>query len=569
MQRSIIAYFRPHITMICVIIILHIIGVALQLDLINITRPLINVGVKQKNMDLVIQLGCEMIVLVGMYAVDRVLVSHISAKITGKVITNLRRDLYHSLLSADEGRIGSSNSGKMMTTVTSDVSSLEDYITSILTTYTYIPILLIGLVICTTSIDVRFGAIMFAVFIVIAFMILIAGKRIIPAYARQQDCLDRVNDVLKECIVGSRNIRAEGNTPYQEARFDAVNEELGKANRLVNLSTYFMQPMAAMMMNVTVVIICAIFAINSDEAIISTGNMVVLFQYVTYFLMCVPIVPFLCVVVPRMLPLKKRIYEVLSLSDDEEDGRTGHPNSNSDSALRLDSVSITRSSSTVATGLDLDIKRGEKVAIVGDNVSGKEGIPAAIMGFANVSEGKISMGDTDIMEISKGELRSSVSYVADRAQMFRDTFRNNIDPYGTCSEERMDMALDASGFRDVVESSPMGMDTLVTNEGNSISGGQRQKLAIARCLAKRSDLYIFDRCFYSLDTLSKLGVMDGIKNVLKDSTVMVVTSNVELVRDFERIIVMQNGRIIASGNDAELSKNCSVYRRLIDEGAVS
>jgi len=120
-----------------------------------------------------------------------------------------------------------------------------------------------------------------------------------------------------------------------------------------------------------------------------------------------------------------------------------------------------------------------------------------------------------------------------------------------------------------VESSPMGMDTLVTNEGNSISGGQRQKLAIARCLAKRSDLYIFDRCFYSLDTLSKLGVMDGIKNVLKDSTVMVVTSNVELVRDFERIVVMQNGRIIASGNDAELSKNCSVYRRLIDEGAVS
>ena len=566
MGKHLFGYIRPHIPMIAVILLLHVLGVYIQLGLINITMPMVDYGVKKNDVDMVIRYGLIMIGAVAVFAVDRLAVAFLSSRITGKMIGAIRRDVYSSLLSADETGRNTMADGRIMTTVTTDISATEDYLMAILNLHSFIPILMIGLLICTATIDIRFGAVMFAVFAVVSIAVYIRGKRMLPAYLNQQENLDRVTDVLKENISGVRTIRAEGKVDQQIEKFDEVNANYGKSNRVVNLSTHYLQPLTTMLMNATVVLAFVAFTLESNQVFMGTGKLLVLFQYVTYFILCVSIIPFLCVIIPRMVPLRRRMSEILTMSEGHDDQeRTESPDHDSETVVEIVGADISRGVDSRTVGLDLRIDKGELVAIVGDNVSGKDCIPAAIMGFAKVSAGTIELGGTDIRKIRRKELRSFVSYVADRAQLFRDTYRNNIDPYGTCDSERMDLALDTSRFREVVDESPEGMDTVVTNDGNSISGGQRQKLVIARCIAKRSDLYIFDRCFYSLDTESKNAVISGIRDAVRGSTAMVITSNVHLVRGFDRIFVMENGKVVASGNDESLQRSCDAYRRLLEE----
>ncbi len=566
MGKHLFGYIRPYIPMIAVILLLHMLGVYIQLDLINITMPMVDYGVKKNDVDMVIRYGLIMIGMVAVFAVDRLAVAFLSSRITGKMIRDIRRDVYSSLLSADETGRNTMADGRIMTTVTTDISAIEDYLMVILNLHSFIPILMIGLLISTTAIDIRFGAVMFVVFTVLSVAVYIRGKRMLPAYLNQQENLDRVTDVLKENISGVRTIRAEGKVAQQIEKFDEVNADYGKSNRVVNLSTYYLQPLTTMLMNVTVVMAFVAFTLESNQVFMGTGKLLVLFQYVTYFILCVSIIPFLCVIIPRMVPLRRRISEILTMSEGHDDQeRTESPDHDSETVVEIVGADISRGVDSRTVGLDLRIDKGELVAIVGDNVSGKDCIPAAIMGFAKVSAGTIELGGTDIRKVRRKELRSFVSYVADRAQLFRDTYRNNIDPYGTCDSERMDLALDTSRFREVVDESPEGMDTIVTNDGNSISGGQRQKLVIARCIAKRSDLYIFDRCFYSLDTESKNAVIGGIRDAVRGSTAMVITSNVHLVRGFDRIFVMEKGKVVASGNDESLQRSCDAYRRLLEE----
>ena len=558
------SYFRPHYPVIVAIVLLHVTGAFIQLELINITMPLINDGVHKHDIDLVFKLGAVMLGMVIVFALDRLAVSYLSSRVTGKVIKEVRKDLYRSLIhSKNVGRAAMDDS-MVMTTMTSDVSAMEDYIMAVLNMHMFIPILMVGLLISTAAVDIRFGIVMLAVLVSMVIAVSIAGKHILPAYAMQQEKLDRVNDILKENFMGSRTIRAEGRTEYQLEKFDKANEEYGGMNRKVNLSTHYMEPLTTAVLNITVVLVYAAFVLEANQEFMGAGSMLVLFQYVTYFLLCASIIPLFSVVVPRMVPLAARINSIITESAEVTDtDLTGRPDPTEDVVLSMEGVSIVKGTNNKAFGVDMIVRKGETVAVVGNGVSGKDDIPAAVLGFASVSEGTIRIGGTDITAMPRKEVVSYVSYVADRAQMFRDTFRNNIDPYGTCTEKRMERALKASKFGEVAAGCPEGLDTIVTNEGNSISGGQRQKLAIARCLAKESGLYIFDRCMYSLDTESKVHVIEGIKEIASDSAVLVITDNVSLVRNFDRIYVMKGGRMIASGDDGTLMRECGLYRSLL------
>lgn len=561
-------YLKPYWFPIVAIIFLHALAVYVQLELITFTVPIINEGVKQKDMDIVIDLGLMMLAMVGCLALNRLITSFLSSRVTGYVIRDIRRDLYRSILSADDKSDLDMPEGRVMTIFTSDLSSIEDYLMDILNTHTYIPLLLIGLLIYTIDVDYRFTFIMIGVFIVISLIVWYTGKRLSGEYMEQQRKMDRVNEILKEDITGTRTIRSNNRVDYQREKFTHANDEFGKKNRIVNLGTYFLQPLTTTIMNVSVVFICMLLALEADESMMEAGSMLVLFQYVTYFLMCVTFVPFLSTVIPRTLVITRRINRILKVGEHcRKIENEQHPDRDHDIVLSVDSATVSRDGEIILSDMDLTLSKGELVAIVGSNISGMDFLAPAIMGLSEISKGSISLGGADVSNTDSSEIRDFISYVADRAQMFRDTFQHNIDPAGTCDPVRVEDAIDASRFRDVVESSPDRMDTMVTNEGNSLSGGQRQKLAIARCLAKDSSLYIFDRCFHSLDLESKIEVIKGIRRMTADRAALIITNNVSLVNKADRIYVMDDGKIISYGNHENLISSCPEYRKLfIDEG---
>lgn len=553
-------YFRPYVAVIAVIILLHFVAVYFQLDLINITLPMINDGAKKKNIDLVLQLGGLMLLMILIYAIDRLVVSYLSSWVTGKVIRKMRRDVYSSLLRAEDTADIRMTEGSVMTVVTSDLTAIENYVMSILNSYSYVPIMLIGLLLNTVVIDLSFTLIIGAAFLFISAVVWIAGRRLLDRFTEQQECLDRVNEVLKENITGVRTIRAENKEDYQTAKFDKVNTDYGRMNRIVNMGTYYLQPFSLAVMNIVVVVVCVLFALESNEYLIEAGKMVVLFQYVAYLLACVSIIPFLSVVVPRMVPLGRRISNILSIDGVEDIGES--PDVNEEVAVEVRGGDVVKNGRMRANDLTFTIKKGEVVAIVGNDVCGKDSIAPALLGFSEISNARI--GGKDMSQLSRTGVRSYISYVADKAQLFRDSFQTNIDPSGTCDPERIAKAIEASRFSDVIAESPRGLRTLITNEGNSISGGQRQKLAIARCLAKDAELYIFDRCLHSLDLESKLAVTNGIMSMTEGKAVLIITNYVSLAHFMDRIYVMHEGTIVASGKHEELIETCQPYRDLFD-----
>ena len=392
---------------------------------------------------------------------------------------------------------------------------------------------------------------------------------VIPRYRKVQWYTDGMNRTVREGLTGVRVIRAFNAADYQNRKADEANDELTENNLYASRLLAFTRPFNGVVQNILTVLIyilCAGIILNSvtqDDALTVFSNMVVFSSYVMYVVSSFILLAHVAMGLPRAIVSGKRIREVIDTKITVVDGDVTESKED-DLCISFKDVSFAypNSSDDTLTGISFDVHRGETVAIIGQTGSGKSTILNLIPRLFDATSGTVEVDGIDVKDYDLDHLRSKIGYATQKAMLFKGTARFNIG-YGRpdCSDEEMMEAARIACIDSYLYDNN-GLDSEIEHMGSNLSGGQRQRISIARAICKKPEIYIFDDTFSALDYRTDAEVRRNIRKETSGSTILIVSQRIVTIADADRIIVISDGRIVASGKHSELMQSCDIYREM-------
>lgn len=369
---------------------------------------------------------------------------------------------------------------------------------------------------------------------------------------------------MKEKISGVRAIRAFRNQKYEEEKLEAANTEAYNASIAANAKINFLAPFSLIIMNWTVVLIYFVGTEQLQMKMASISDLLLIFQYLAYFISSIAVIPVLVNLLPKVSVSCERINALLDDKEEAPLSRSRDCNGIENGKVEFNNVIFGYSGATnVITDITFTAKPGKTTAFIGTTGSGKTTIINLLMGLYRMNSGEIKIDGKSIRDYDPDYLRSRISYGTQKAMIFQDIVYNNIAAYNkACSKERVKASCDAAKFSEVLSKLPDGLNSMMAQDGMNISGGQRQRLSLARTLAKDAAIYIFDDTFSALDTKTEASVRKNIKCMLKGKTVIMVAQKISAIADADNIIVLDKGRIAGQGTHDYLLSNCDEYREI-------
>jgi ATP-binding cassette subfamily B protein len=397
--------------------------------------------------------------------------------------------------------------------------------------------------------------------IIIAIIFSIA----LPRFARLQKLVDRLNLVTREILTGLRVIRAFGKEKHEEKKFGSANQDLTNVNLFVNRLMAILQPSMMLIMNFTMIAIVWVGAHQIDIGKLQIGNMLAFMQYAMQAIFAFLMISIIFIMVPRASVSARRIAEVLKTEPtikDPEQPRTTTEH-NGEVVFKNVSFSYAGAEEPVLCNLSFMAMPGQTTAIVGSTGSGKSTLVNLIPRFYDVSEGEIMIDGIDIRQMKQDDLRSRIGYVPQKAMLFSGTVKDNI-AYGApgAGEEAIQHASDIAQASEFIRDMEKKLDQPIAQAGANVSGGQRQRLAIARALAKKPDVYLFDDSFSALDFKTDSLLRQALKDETKGKTVIIVAQRISTIMNAEKILVLDNGKLVGEGTHPELLRSSTVYREI-------
>lgn len=557
--------FRSHIVIIAFIIILHIICVTAQVLSIGVLKPLINEGVTGKDMDGIIALGYFLVFLTVIASVTIVLTSFLASKIATKVSESLRMGIMESAVRSRriDNQIGST--ANTMTCLTSDVSAVQRYVFDFLRVYLAMPFLIIILFYFSFEENTVVSVILVSSLAVVTLITYFFAKRTRVIYQPRMESMDRVNNLLREKVEGARAIRAYGGYDYEDKKFQEASARFGNNNTKIELNNYFIPHIATAIMWVFVVFVFVYVCLIS-EGMEMAVELIIFMQYATFILSTLSIVPYLFVEAPRARVCYNRILEVTS-DVAEEPGEEPSEDRDRTYALRVSDLHrIDVFGRKALDGVSFDVKAGETVTIIGPNGCGNTALFALIFGFIEADSGTIVVDGMDTREVNSRYIRDTVAYAANSVHIFGGSLRYNLDPHGAHTDDEIMDLCRRIHLDKLVNRLPEGLDTVLTEDISSMSGGQRLLIVIARALLRDVPLYVFDNCFYSLDQDTKSCVMKTISEFCKGRSVVFVMHDTSTCAVSDTVLLMDSGRITDSGRYADLRDRSVLFREMCTEG---
>ena len=510
--------------------------------------------------------GAKMTGLAFLGMAASILVGFLASRVGAATGRDLRGKVFHKVVGFSNNEFDHFSTASLITRSTNDIQQIQLIIVMLLRIVLYAPILAIGGIFQVFQTNVSMSWIIALAVVLIALVILVLFLVAMPKFKILQTLVDKVNLVMREILTGLSVIRAFSTEKHEEERFDEANRTLTKTNLFVNRAMTFMMPVMMLIMNGVSVLIVWTGAHGIDEGQMQVGDMMAFIQYTMQIIMGFLMLCMLSIMLPRAAVAADRVEEVLGSQTVIHDPKEAKSFSGRGKGMLVfDHVSFKYpgADENVLHDITFTARTGETTAIIGSTGSGKSTLVNLIPRFYDVSKGSITLDGVDIREVTQHELREKLGYVPQKGLLFSGDIRSNIlfgNPDG--SEEEMVEAAKIAQASEFIDSKPDGYASHISQGGTNVSGGQKQRLSIARAIAKHPEVFIFDDSFSALDFKTDATLRKALKKRTKDSTVLIVAQRISTILNAEQIIVLDDGKIAGIGTHRELLKNCEVYRQI-------
>ena len=509
--------------------------------------------------------GGKMLALAAVGMIVSMIVGFLASKVGASTGRDLRGKVFHKVVEFSNGEFDKFSTASLITRSTNDIQQIQMLTVMILRMVLYAPIMGIGGVFKVFHTNVSMSWIIGLAVVLIAMVVMVLFVVAMPKFKMLQNLVDRLNLVTREILTGLSVIRAFSTEKHEEERFDKANKDLTKTNLFVNRAMTFMMPTMMLIMNAISVLIVWVGANGINDGQMQVGDMMAFIQYTMQIIMAFLMICMISIMLPRAAVSATRVDEVMTSTTLINDPKQPKHLKEGNGVVEFDHVSFRYpgAEEDVLHDISFVAKPGETTAIIGSTGSGKSTMVNLIPRFYDVTEGKITIDGEDIRNVTQHELRDQLGYVPQKGVLFSGTIASNIlygNPNG--SEETMMEAAKVAQTSEFIEEKPKRYDSRISQGGGNVSGGQKQRLSIARAIAKEPKIFIFDDSFSALDYKTDVTLRKALKEHTVNSTVIIVAQRISTILHAEQIIVLDEGKIAGIGTHKELLKNCDVYYQI-------
>ena len=510
--------------------------------------------------------GARMLGMAFVIMLAAICVTFLSARVAATLGHDLRNSIYRKVMSFSSSEYNKFSTASLITRSTNDVQQVQMVMAMMFRIVLYAPILGIGGVLKVLETDSSMTWILGVGVALIFLVIVVLFAVAMPKFTVLQKLIDRLNLVSREILTGIPVIRAFSREKHEEERFETANLKLTKTNLFVNRCMTFMMPVMMLIMNGISVLIIYTGAHAVDNGTMQVGNVMAFIQYAMQIIMSFLMITMMSIMLPRANVAALRIHEILetkvSIYDKEN---TVSPSENRRGEIEFDHVSFAYpdAGENVLTDITFKAKKGDTIAVIGSTGSGKSTLVNLIPRFYDVTEGCVKIDGVDVRDMTQKELRDRLGYVPQKGILFSGTVDSNIR-YGKTeiSKDKVKKAAEVAQATEFIEAKPKQYESPIAQGGSNVSGGQKQRLSIARAIAKEPEIFIFDDSFSALDFKTDSALRKALKEYTKDATTVIVAQRISTILHADQIIVLDEGKMAGIGTHKELMEGCEVYRQI-------
>lgn len=558
-MKKLIAPIKNKIGQIFAIFLFLVVQVYCDLTLPQYTSDIVDIGIQNTNFQFIIDTGMMMLLMVAISALATVGVSYFSSRVSSGYAKDLRKIVYSKVLRFSNHELNKISRSSLITRSTNDINQLQSVLAMVFTTILFAPLLGIGSIIKAFELGTNLSWIIFVTFIGVVILLVIVIVRVLPYFKVIQEIMDKINKTSREILIGIPVIKAFVRQNYEEEKFKNINKEFYDVNIYVFRNMLIMLPLLTLLMNLMIVLILYFGAYDAIAGSILTGDIIAFIQYSTQVVTSFLMIGAFFIMLPRFLVSGRRVSEVLNTELTITDGELADISDNPTIEFRNVSYSYPNSEKETLKDINFSLKPGKTTAIIGGTGSGKSTILNLIPRLQDPSSGEILIDGENIKNFKLKSIRDKISFTPQKAILFQGDIKSNmLTGKSDATDEEIKNALEIAQV-DFVSN----LEEEVTQGGSNYSGGQKQRLSIARAIIGKHNFYLFDDCFSALDMNTERKIKNNLKN-LKDSSILIVSQRISTIMDADEILVIDNGKIIDRGTHSSLVESCKIYEEIVN-----
>ncbi len=556
-MKKLIAPMKNKAGQILAIFLFLVVQVYCDLTLPQYTADIVNIGIQNTDFNFIISIGEMMLLMVAISALATVGVSYFSSKVSSGYAKDLRKIVYSKVLKFSNHELNEISRSSLITRSTNDINQLQSVLGMIFTTLIFAPMLGVGSIIKAFELGTDLSWIIAVTFVAVILLLVIVIFKVLPYFKIIQEITDKLNKISREILIGIPVIKAFVRQDYEQDKFNKVNKEFYDVNIFVFRTILIMLPLMTLIMNLMVVLILYFGAFDALNGSILTGDIIAFIQYATQIVTSFLMIGAFFIILPRILVSGRRVNEVLTTEITITDGELSKLNPNSTIEFKNVYYQYPGSEKETLKDISFSLKPGKTTAIIGGTGSGKSTILNLIPRLQDPTSGEILIDGINIKSFKLKSLREKISFTPQKAILFQGTVKSNLKTgKSDATDDEINNALNLAQV-DFIEN----LQEEVTQGGSNFSGGQKQRLSIARSIIGHHEFYLFDDCFSALDMNTERKIKDNLKN-LNESSILIVSQRISTIMDADEILVIDNGEIIDRGTHESLVEHCEIYREI-------
>ena len=549
------------------IIILLCIQASVDLALPDYTSKIVNIGIQEGKNDYILFAGLQMLGVALISMICAVLIMLLSARVAAKLGKTLRDKVFKKVVSFSNKELSEFSTASLITRSTNDIQQIQQLMAMLFRVVVYAPIMGIGgFIKVLTASDNQMawiiGVAILAIIFIVGTLFIIA----MPKFRKLQDLIDRLNLVSREILTGLSVIRAFNKEKREEERFNVANLNLMKTNIFVNRAMSMMMPLLMFIMNSIMILIVWVGGHNVEEGAMQVGDMMAFIQYTMQIVISFLFISMLSIMLPRASVSAKRINEIIETEPSIKDKLdTKKFDETKKGLVEFKNVSFKYpdADTEILSDINFTANPGETTAIIGSTGSGKSTVVNLIPRFYDVTGGELVIDGVNVKDVSQKDLREIIGFVPQKGLLFSGTIKSNIKYSNeNISEEQMKEAAEIAQASEFIESKEKKYEEEISQGGTNVSGGQRQRLSIARTIAKNPEIFVFDDSFSALDFKTDKKLREALSKKTQNKTVIIVAQRINTIMDAQKIVVLEEGKVVGIGTHGELLENNETYRQI-------
>lgn len=557
---------KPYWTLVIGVLVLVFISTMTDLELPDLMSDIVDTGIVQGDVSYILGRGGVMLLVALLGTVCTILTSYLSSKIGMGFSRDLRKKVFEKVESFSLTEINEMGTASLITRTTNDINQVQMVVIMMMRMMLSAPIMIVGALIMALRKDVELSKVILVVIPIIIVTIAIIAKFTLPMFQKMQNKIDKLNLVVRENLTGIRVIRVFNKVEAEQERFNQASLEVSRIATMANRLMGALMPLMMLILNLSIIAVIWFGGIRINDGDLMVGDLMAFIQYLTQVMFSLLMLTMMFVLIPRAQASAVRINEVLEMeSPIQEPKEAIQPQLKGYVEFKNVSFGYEGAEEYAISNISFVAKPGEVTAIIGGTGSGKSSILNMIPRFYDAAKGEVLVDGVNVRDMNQQELRSKIGYVPQKAMLFTGTIRDNI-LYGKedATDEEVRHALDIAQATDFVSKMKEGIESPISQGGTNVSGGQKQRLSIARAIVRKPEIYLFDDSFSALDFKTDAQLRAALKKETKDSTVIIVAQRVSTVMDATRILVMDEGHVVGMGTHEELLQTNEIYQQIVE-----